>query len=539
MTQNESTNLDLAGLLQMLRQRAPVIVLCCVLTGAAAFAFAKYEQKEYTATAQVLFRTQEQDEEAAGLPIVSSASPQPEQDTYLSLATLPRVAAETAARLGDGLTRTKVANSISVSQVTDTDLASISATWRSPSFAVKLADAYAQSVIADRQQTDANYYASALRAVRLQYDVLTPSQKIGAVAVDLKDREASLETLSQLQSSDVQLEQTAIPPTTPSSPRVLRDTAFGVVLGLLLGLVLAFVLQRFDRLLRDPAELERVYELPLLGVVPESPTFDQTRKRAPAAASAPPAEGQVFGLLRAHVRYFNVDRELRVVVVVSAGSGAGKTTIASNLAMASAVVGSRVLLLETDLRKPTVAKYLNLKQGPGLSEVLVHSQSLDDAVQRVDFGGHGDSDSRLDALVAGEVLPPNPPLVLESQIMQGIIAEAREKYDLVIIDTPPLALVPDAFPLVRQADGVLIVSRIGQDRTDVAARLRETLQSAGAPVIGVVANAYKQPRSGPIYGHGYYYRSDYSSQSDAQTNGNERAASNGSRTPKQETGARS
>jgi tyrosine-protein kinase len=537
MAQNESTNLDLAGLLQMLRRRAPVIVLCCVLTAAAAFIFAKYEHKEYTATAQVLFRTQEQDEEAAGLPIVSSASPQPEQDTYLSLATLPRVAAEAAARLGGGLTRTEVANSVSVSQVTDTDLASVSATWTSPSFAAKLADAYAESVIADRQQTDANYYASALNAVRLQYDVLTASQKIGAVGVDLKDREASLETLSQLQSSDVQLEQTAVVPTSPSSPKVLRDTAFGAILGLLLGLVLAFVLQRFDRRLRDPAELERVYGLPLLGVVPDSPTFDQTRKRPGGAAAVPPGEGQVFGLLRAHVRYFNVDRELRVVVVVSAGAGAGKTTVASNLAMASAVVGSRVLLLETDLRKPTVARYLKLKTGPGLSEVLVHSQSLDDAVQRVDFGGHGDSDSCLDALVAGEVLPPNPPLVIESQIMRTIIAEAREKYDLVIIDTPPLALVPDAFPLVRQADGVLIVSRIGQDRTDVAAQLRETLQSAGAPVIGVVANAYKQPRSGPIYGHGYYYQSHYSSESDADVNANALAASNGSRTAG-ETGAK-
>jgi polysaccharide biosynthesis transport protein len=95
--------------------------------------------------------------------------------------------------------------------------------------------------------------------------------------------------------------------------------------------------------------------------------------------------------------------------------------------------------------------------------------------------------------------------------MASLISDARDSYDLVVIDTPPLVLLPDAFPLLRQADGVLIVSRLGANRRDVAARLRETLASVEAPVVGVIANGYKRPRGAPGYGYGYSYQYDYSS----------------------------
>jgi Mrp family chromosome partitioning ATPase len=94
--------------------------------------------------------------------------------------------------------------------------------------------------------------------------------------------------------------------------------------------------------------------------------------------------------------------------------------------------------------------------------------------------------------------------------MASLIADAKASYDLVVIDTPPLVLLPDAFPLLRQADGVLIVSRLGTNRRDVAARLRDTLASVEAPVVGVIANGYKRPRGASAYGYGYSYQYDYS-----------------------------
>lgn len=484
--------------------------MCVFLTAAAAFALSKAQQKQYTATAQILFRSAQLDQQAAGLQVVNQSNPQPQADTNLKLATLPRVAAETAATLDHGLTQKQVSGAISVTQESDTDLAKIAAEWTSPKVAAQIANTYAQKVIADRQRADANYYSNALQAVDLQFKALTPAQQNGVEGADLKDRANSLQILSQLQSGEVQLEQPAIAPTAQSSPRVMRNTVIGALLGFLVGLTAAFLLQRVDRRLREPSDLEDVYQVPLLGVVPESAALRQANGSGAHTSELPANEAEIFGLLRAHIRYFNVDRDLRTVVIVSAAPGDGKSTVARYLAMATATVGSRVLFLESDLRRPIAARYFGVERSPGVSEVLLGEESLESAVQRVEFASRKETNIGLDVLVAGEVLPPNPPQVMESQAMASLLSEARERYDLVVIDTPPLVLLPDAFPLLHQADGVLIVSRLGENRRDVAARLRETLASVEAPVIGVIANGYKRQRGTSAYGYGYSYQYDYS-----------------------------
>lgn len=212
-------NLDLIGALRVLRQRALLIVLCSVLTAGVAFAASTAQHKQYTATAQILFRDAQLDQQAAGLQVASQTNPQAQTDTNLKLATLPRVAAETASALDHGLTQTQVSNAVSVTQETDTDLAKVSATWTSPPFAARMANTYARNVIADRQRADANYYSTALEAVNLEFKALTPAQQTGVEGADLKDRASSLQILSQLQSGEVQFEQAAILPAGPSSPR--------------------------------------------------------------------------------------------------------------------------------------------------------------------------------------------------------------------------------------------------------------------------------------------------------------------------------
>ena len=502
-------NVDLIRIAQVLRQRAALIVMCVLVTGGAAFVLSKAQRKQYTATAQILFRNAQLDQQAAGLQVVNQTNPQPQTDTDLKLATLPRVAGQTAEALDHGLTQKQVSNAVSVTQEADTDLAQVTATWTSPTFAAEMANTYAQNVVTDRNRADASYYSNALQAVNLQYQALSPAQQNGVEGADLKDRANSLQILSHLQEGEVQLEQAAVPPPGPSSPKIVRNTFIGAFLGLLLGLVLAFLLQRMDRRLREPGELERVYGAPLLAVVPESSALRDVPTGNGSIHQLPPSEAEIFGLLRAHIRYFNVDRQMKLIVVVSAAPGDGKTTVARNLAMAAATVDSRVLLVEADLRRPVAARVLGIEREPGLSEVLLGDSALTNAVQNVGFAARKGTNLALDVLVAGVVLPPNPPQVMESRAMEALIDEARRDYDLVVIDTPPLVLLPDAFPLMRHADGVVIVSRLGHNRTDVASRLRDTLASVAAPVVGVVANGYKRPHGASSYG-GYAYTYDYS-----------------------------
>jgi receptor protein-tyrosine kinase len=284
------------------------------------------------------------------------------------------------------------------------------------------------------------------------------------------------------------------------------------VLGLLLGLGVAFLLERFDRRIREPKDLEAIYGLPLLGVVPESAALSRSTRgrkgrKKNAEEALPSSEEEAFHLLRAHLRYFNVDRELRTLLVASAAPADGKTTVARHLASAAARMGSVVLLLEADLRHPTLAQQLDLKSGPGLSDVLIGTVSLSSATQKVDLGSpsvDGSAGRTLDVLVAGAALPPNPGELIESHAMEALLERAKSTYDLVVIDTPPLAAVSDAFPLLRKVDGVIIVGRVGRNRRDVAQRLHETLTGAGAPLLGVVANSVKVGRRGS-YGYAYDY----------------------------------
>ncbi len=507
---NDTTrlNLDLVQVLRVVRRRAPLVLLCLLLTAAAAFLVSESQHKTYTAASSVLFRNTQLDQQAAGLPAVGYVDPKPQTDTNLRLASLPRIATATANAVGHGLTAAGVRAAVTVGQESDTNLASITAVAASPSLAATIATTYARQVIADRQRTNRGQYSSALRAVNLQYQALTPARQRGAQGTDLKDRATSLQILGQLQGSDVQLAAQASAPSSPSSPKVARNTALAAILGLLLGIALAFLVERFDRRLREPGDLAAVYEVPLLGVVPESSALKREADETDGAVSLPPREAELFSLLRAHVRYFNVDQELRLVLVVSAAPGDGKTTIARNLTVAAATAGDRVLFIEADLRRPTAATHFGVQGvtgifgSSGLVDVLTGGASLEDAVQTVEFAARGEQKLALDLLVAGGVLPSNPAQTLESQAMQALLAQAKSSYDFVVVDTPPLVLLSDAFPLLRAADGVLIVSRLGRNRRDVAIRLRDTLASAEASVIGVVANGY---RHGASSSYGYKY----------------------------------
>ena len=151
---------------------------------------------------------------------------------------------------------------------------------------------------------------------------------------------------------------------------------------------------------------------------------------------------------------------------------------------------------------------LDVRSAPGLSDLLIGALSLSEATQSIDLDPpsfDGSEGRVLDVVVAGALSPPNPGELIESDAMEALLERARSAYDLVVIDTPPLAGISDAFALLRKVDGVIIVGRVGRSRRDVAERLHETLASAGAPLLGVVANGLK----GRLGGYGYGYSYDY------------------------------
>ncbi len=525
----ERTSGGLERILSVLRRRMQWIVLCCVLVATAAYGFSEHQTKKYTATASLVFSNNQLSQQVAGLQAVDSTNPQAQQNTNVRLVQLGDMAAKTATLLRHGLTKEAVIANLSVSAEGESNIVDLAATAGTPTLAAEIANTYTKQFVSEQQNSNHAYYASALALVNKQLASLSPKERAGTAGLALQDRAQSLGVLAELRNGNVEIAQAAAVPTSPSSPKVSRNAVLGAVLGLLLGLGVAFLLERLDRRIREPKDLEAIYGLPLLGVVPESAALSGSANSPKDGKRALPAsEAEAFQLIRAHLRYFNVDRQLHTLLVASAAPGDGKTTIARHLAAAAARMGSRVLLLEADLRRPTLAQQLEIQPGPGLSDVLIGAASLREATQAIDLvhSSVGASGPRtLDVLVAGAVLPPNPGELIESHAMEALLEQVKRTYDLVVIDTPPLTAVSDAFPLLSRVDGVLIVGRVGRNRRDIAERLHETLTGAGAPLLGVVANGFKAARFGS---YGYTYSYDYAAPGTAPTVSALAASTNGS-----------
>ena len=516
----QTQNLDLERLLAILRRRWWVIALLALLVAGSAFVFSELQTKKYTAKASVLFQTQQISQQAAGLQTGSSpsSSPNPEvMATNVQLLTRQSgVAAKTAQIVGHGLTPGGVSAAVSVSEEGQTNIAIVSATSPSPTLAAAIANTFAAQFIASQRSQQETAVRQGLALVQKQIGATSRQQLAGPSGQALLDRAESLRILAKLQNGGVQLVSSATPPSSPSSPRVKRNTALGLLVGLILGLGVAFLLERLDRRIRNTDELAEAYQLPLLAAVPQNksyvlpPQIDSLTHHGDA---------EVFKLLRAYLRYFNVDRELRVLLVASAMPGDGKTTIAHNLAEAAQETGTKALLVESDLRRPTLARHYGLSAAPGLSELLVGGAEASDAIRAVPIATRvngATSDVSLDVLVAGHP-PPNPAELLESHAMADFLSWSAEHYELVVIDTAPIAVVSDAMPLLRSVDGVVLVSTLGKNTRDGAALLRERLTGMSAPLLGVVANQVKaKSKDGYGYGYSHYGSEDHAAASEPE-----------------------
>ena len=317
-----------------------------------------------------------------------------------------------------------------------------------------------------------------------------------ALITEFKQLVERLEPSTQGGVSPIQVTVTDRPqvPTDPSSPRPVVNVALGLVLGLAIGLAAAVARARLDRSVKDPETAAEVGGAPSLGVIPRDPALEAgvipQHSREGAASES-------FRRLCTNLQFVDVDDPPKVIMVSSAIPGEGKTTLAVNLAVALSDMGRSVALVESDLRRPRVTRYMGLVGGVGLSNVLVGSAALDDVLQR-----HGTG--VLDVLGAGPQ-PPNPGQLLASAQMSALVRELAATHEFVILDAPPILPVADATGMAVLADGVLLAVRYGHTRRDLVQQASAGVVRAGARVLGVVMTVVP-PRSeaGAAYGYRSY-----------------------------------
>jgi polysaccharide biosynthesis transport protein len=358
----------------------------------------------------------------------------------------------------------------------------------------------------NQQKQEANHLnESAIEYSVLKRDAETNRQLYQDLLQKLKEAGVS----AGLRSSNIRVVDIARTPTHPITPDVQRNLVLGFLLGLSLGIGLALVLESFDTTVRNMDELSAISTLPALGTIPlQAASNDGLRKRlttmstdleksgSPALVTfeRPKSEAaEAYRALRTSILLSSFGGPPKVILVTSAMPQEGKTTISANSALVLAQRGSRVLLVDADLRRPGIEKLFGLRPRGGLSTLISGSDKVEDVI--LPFP----EVPNLWILPAGPI-PPQPAELLGSAVMKDYIARWRNEFDHVIIDTPPCLSVTDAVLLSPEADRVILVARAGRTTKPAVRHACDLLLQVNARVMGIVLNAFNLRSA-----HGYYY----------------------------------
>jgi len=441
---------ELQAFLGLLRRRWPIIVLIFVVGLAGSIVVTSSTPKSYSATARlyVSFPPTNNPQEAV-------SALQLRQD-LLSSYTKVLVAEATTSKIADKihhfLTPEQIKARISASVVLNTLLIDVKATGDKPGFTQALADAAATSLTQVIPELE--------------------KQKSGGITASVIDHAGF--------------------PRDPTAPKPQKNITIGAVFGLLAGLALALAVDSLDRTIKTPAQAIAAFNAPVIGSIPRERRIPGDPLVATKGAGSPAAEA--YRALRTSVRFRDMGKRLSTILVTSPAAGDGKTTVASNLAIAISQDGAKVILIDCDLRRTKLNDVFDLPEGPGLTSVLLGRTSLAEALTPFS--------PTLSILQAGPSLV-YPSEALGSTAMVAVLKEASSAADVVILDAPPVLPVTDPVVLAALVDGTIMVSRWGRTSFHAAEATRLAMENTrgAADVVGVVLNAEGGGRSSNYYRH--------------------------------------
>ena len=337
-----------------------------------------------------------------------------------------------------------------------------------------------------------------------------------AVAYILPKRIGSI-----IDGSSAKIVSDAVIPVRPSSPSYVNNTVVGFLLGLLLSVGILALREIYNTTIREEADITRNCKHPILTAVPDMTVpgkggyYSRGRKYAQDQNQSSPAilgpnisfaASEAYKLLRAKLQFsFADENNCRIIGLSSALSGEGKSLTAVNLACTLAQLDKKVLLVDCDMRRPTLAEKLEIRKYPGLSEYLTRQNPMEELVQN----WQPQEGCTVRVITAGQN-PPNPAELLSSQRMKQLLAALREQYDYVILDLPPVGEVSDVIPVAREMDGILLVVRQNYCDRIVLNDAVQQFAFIQAKVLGVVFNCTAEAQ-GKGYYHKKYYKRYYKS----------------------------
>ena len=456
--------MELQDYLSVVRKRWRVILLVLLLCVGLASAATLASTKIYESRTQFFVTTTGSDDSVALLQ--GNTFTQQRVKSYAQLLTTPRILAPVAATVG---VTGDIANQVTATTPPDTVLIEVAVRDPSPEQAKAIAT---------------------------------------SIATEFPEAVGELETPPGTDVSPVKV-TVVQPPTTPVSPvspKPLRNLALGAVLGLLLGLGAALVRETLDKTVKTQDDVKAVTDTPILGAIMRDPDAAKRPLIVEVDPRSPRAEA--FRSLRTNLQFIDAANHPRTLVVTSSLAGEGKSTMAANLALTMAQGGSKVCLVEADLRRPKVLDYLGLEGAVGLTDALIGKADVIDVLQP--YGG-----TNLWVLGAGPI-PPNPSELLGSSAMRTLLATLSARFDYVVLDSPPTLPVTDAVVLSSLVDGVIVVVGSGVVQRAQLVHALESLESVSGRVLGLVLNRVPSSASG-AYGTYAYGRYGYAAPEDEAT----------------------
>jgi capsular exopolysaccharide synthesis family protein len=381
---------------------------------------------------------------------------------------------------------------------------------------MQLADYQAQDIVLAAQEEawvkQIKFHAEGINRLSSREIDLTRLERAQRINEDLYSslmrakNEAGIEAASQIGNIDVV--DSAVTPVKPVFPKKTENAVVAFAGSLFLALILSFLIEYLDKTLKSEDEMKRLLGIPILGIIPR---FEVNRRKngntgrsglksgLPLVTRDEPrsAASEGFRLLRANLRFVEVDRELKTLMVTSPTPGDGKTTVAANLSVELAAQEQRVLIVDADFRIPALHKIFNLPDSPGISNILSEGRAYQTVVQKIE------GIANLDIMTVGP-LPPNSAELLGSTRMKHLIEELKADYTRIIFDVPPVLATTDALDLAGGLDGVLLVLKMGETDKRAIRRMMDILHNTRIRILGGVLNGV-DARQGRFRYSQYYY----------------------------------
>lgn len=522
--------ITLRDYLRVLKQQRWLILAITVVFAAAAFLYSTREPIVYEAESSIVFEEPAADLDLFGSGVTLTQTPEARAAEGSVTVTQPDVMRGVIEELDLDTTVSGLRGRVNALAEARTNFVAIQAEASEPEGAADLANEVArQTQVVETQSARQRFRETA----RVQREALEESgdragdeEESGQVSISealSEERIARIEALADI-AEPVEIVSLAPVPDAPVSPRPVRNTLLGALLGLTLAIVAAFVRDSLDRRLRSARQIEQHMGLPLVGSV-SAEALGKTGFASNGKSKLSVLDAEAFRILRNNLEFLDVDNPLRSFVITSGLPEEGKSTVAASLAYANAATGRRTLLLECDLRRPALAERLSLEPRPGLTECLAGTAEFEAVLQTVvveppqsSNGASADADETVEGTplaptfqcVTAGAPSPSPAELLGSQRFQDFLQDAYRAYDVVLLDSSPLLPVADTLEMVPHVDAVVVCVRSARTTHDEARAARSALENAPLRPTALVVTGVR-PGEDASYGH-YSYAYAYGHQ---------------------------